>query len=814
VKRPRKISLAITLLSGGALAYEVILVRLLAMTRFHHLAFMVLSLALLAYGFSGVLLAYLRERLLGAFRRYFTLLAALFALSAVICFQLSQRIPIAPAQWVWSPMEAVNLVLLYLVLSLPLLFAASAVGLAYCHRETGAGRVYRADLTGAAAGSLGALAGTWLPEAQALSIPWCAGLTAAALMATSDRRRLASICLLLALIGPILNPRSAVDLRLSPEKPLARALDAEGARPVADLFSPIGRLTVTRNPKAPYRYAPGLSLAFEGGVAAQWGLFTDGEGFEPLPGKAVEAGAPHLDFLPEALAYHLAHRARVLILDPPVMDPLSRAISNKAARVEVVLSNPAWRRLVDHPKLAGIQALFSAPGVGLTIGAPRGYLRAGTSAYDLIVLGTAPGSAALRSQYCYTVEAFQEAFRRLADGGVLCVSAPSDLPPRAGLRLLTTAAAALKRAGVAVPGDHLIQIRSLRTVQLLIGKRPLSPTEISTTRSFCQSRRLDPVWFPGVRPEEANRWNRLATPDFHRAAGELLGPGGDLFQKRYKFDLAPATDDRPYFSRFLKPATLVELFALRGSGGLGMLSLAEPVLAATLVQAALLAAVLIWLPLRPFGVPRKADGGTAPPGALFFLLGAGFMLAEFAVLEQLVLFLNAPVLAVGVTLALFLSLAGVGGGLSRRFIAPGRQPLIAIHRLLLAVMVLILVYLAALPVLLAPFLGLPLYLRLTLVALVTAPLALTMGLPFPLAIEILKRDRAEAIPWAWGLNGCGALIGPVVGMGLAVYGGVKAVWVAAALCYAVAAATLMWRRRVENQAPMQQPEEENSKVCG
>jgi hypothetical protein len=194
------------------------------------------------------------------------------------------------------------------------------------------------------------------------------------------------------------------------------------------------------------------------------------------------------------------------------------------------------------------------------------------------------------------------------------------------------------------------------------------------------------------------------------------------------------------------------------------------------------------------------------------------MLAEFAVLERLVLFLNAPVLAVGVTLALFLALAGVGGGLSRRFFAFGgqRQPLITVHRLLLAVMVLILIYLAGLPALLAPFLGLPLLLRLILVALVTAPLALTMGLPFPLAIETLKGQRAQAIPWAWGLNGCGALIGPVVGMGLAVYWGIPAVWMAAALCYAMAAGTLWGRRfrKPSNRAQGRGSEEESPKVDG
>ena len=70
---------AVFLLSGAALAYEVILVRLLAMTRFHHLAFMVLSLVLLAYGVSGVVLAYQRDRLTRAFNAWFSFFAALFA---------------------------------------------------------------------------------------------------------------------------------------------------------------------------------------------------------------------------------------------------------------------------------------------------------------------------------------------------------------------------------------------------------------------------------------------------------------------------------------------------------------------------------------------------------------------------------------------------------------------------------------------------------------------------------------------------------------------------------------------------------------
>ena len=787
--------LSIGLLSGAALAYEVILVRLLAMTRFHHLAFMVLSLALLAYGASGVLLAYRRAQLLRHFRRWFGSLATLFALSSVICFQLSQRIQVSPAQWLWSPAESLNLVLLYLILSLPLLAAATAVGLAYCHQGASAGRLYRADLMGAAAGSLGALLALWLPGAQALWLPWCGGCAAAALMAAPRRKAVALLCLLLALLGPALNPRLAGHLQLSPHKSLAKAMTAVGSERMADLFTPVGRLTVIRNTVAPYRQAPGLSLAYRQPVSAQWGLFSDGDSFEPLPTSSAVA-APHLDHLPEALAYYLAERRRVLILDPPIMEALDRALQQGADRVSVVVSNPGWRRMAVNPTLVGVQQRFARPNVALTVTAPRGYLRNCRERFDLIVLGS-PAASALTADYRFTVEAFREALRLLPDHGLLSVSGPSDLPPRTGLRLFTTALTALQRTGAATPGDHLILIRSLRTVHLLIAREPLSATAIDGARRFCQSRRFDPVWFPGMAAAAANRWNRLATPVFHEAARALLGPTGDAFQRQYKFDISPVTDDRPYFSRFIKPATLVELLRLRHSGSLGLLSLAEPVLSATLIQAVLLAALLIWLPLRAYRPkhPSTLGSGAPPPGGLFFLLGAGFMLAEFAVLQQMVLYLNEPTLAVGGTLAAFLTLAGIGGGLGQGLLAAHGGSLKILFRVTLAIVGVMLLYLAGLPALLTALVGLPFGLRLALLPLILAPLAMAMGLPFPMAIARLHRRHGAAIPWAWGLNGCGALVGPVAGMGLAVYGGVRMVLVTAALCYGAAALGVLWRHK-------------------
>jgi hypothetical protein len=778
---PSTLSASVFLLSGSALAYEVMLVRLLAVTRFHHLAFMVLSLALLGYGVSGVLLARQRARLLGSFQAWFSGFAAMFATGTVCCFQLSQRIPVFPGEWVWSPFEALHLAALYLVLSLPFLAAACGVGLAYSARGTIAGSVYRADLLGAAAGCLGALPALWLPEAAGLWLPWSGGFAASALMVMPDRKRWAALLVSAALLGPAVNPEHAVRLITSPDKPLSIALSAEGVEILTDIFTPIGRITVTRNRLAPYRYAPGLSLAFQGSVGAQWGAFVDGgEAFMPLPTTPERTEAPtYLDYLPEALAYRLVSQPRVLVLEAPAMEHLARAFAGEARAVNVVLSNPGWRTLFEETRKSGPGRYLALPNVHLTVGAPRGFLRSAPRRYDLIVIGD-PAPSALTPDHLHTVEAFGEALTRLSSGGILSVSGPSDLPPRACLRLLATAAAALHMSGVTHPEDRLVMIRSLRTVQLMITNGPLTPKDIAEIRSFCTDRRFDPVWFPGIEPAEANRWNRIDAPLFHDGALGILGSASERFPARYKFDVSPVFDNRPYFSHFIKPATLMEILSLRESGALGMLSFAEPVLAATLLQGIVISILFVWLPLRRF----RATEDRRRAGVMVFMLGMGFMLAEFAVMEQLRLFLNEPVLATAVTLAVFLSMAGLGGGMTSRRSRDGTLRFSGFAALLTAGI--LVVYITALPPVLKVFMGAHPAVRTVLAMVLISPLATAMGLPFPLAVSALKTADTRAVPWAWGLNGCGSMIGPVLGMSIAVYGGGTWVFGAAILCYGTA----------------------------
>ena len=70
---------AIAAVSAAILAYEVLLVRLFAITQWHHFAFMAISIALLGFGVSGALLAVFRQWFLARSAGAFALAAALFA---------------------------------------------------------------------------------------------------------------------------------------------------------------------------------------------------------------------------------------------------------------------------------------------------------------------------------------------------------------------------------------------------------------------------------------------------------------------------------------------------------------------------------------------------------------------------------------------------------------------------------------------------------------------------------------------------------------------------------------------------------------
>ena len=268
-----------------------------------------------------------------------------------------------------------------------------------------------------------------------------------------------------------------------------------------------------------------------------------------------------------------------------------------------------------------------------------------------------------------------------------------------------------------------------------------------------------------------------------RRPNALLGPERDAFVRDYKFDLRPATDDRPYLSSFFRWAHAPEILALSREGGIGLLAVGYLALPVTLVQAAIASAALILLPLLwRRGTTRTGGARTGPAMGAFLCLGLSFLMMEIAFISRFTVILSHPLHALVVVLAAFLVFAGIGSWLAGR---RGRSESIA--RPVAGIVAIAAAYLVAFPHLTSWLLGAPAAVKITVAVALVAPLATLMGMPFPRTLDRLRRLDPALVPWAWGTNGCASVAGAVLATLLAVHQGQSFVIGGAALLYAASA---------------------------
>jgi len=258
------------------------------------------------------------------------------------------------------------------------------------------------------------------------------------------------------------------------------------------------------------------------------------------------------------------------------------------------------------------------------------------------------------------------------------------------------------------------------------------------------------------------------------------------FFSEYKFDIRPATDDRPYFYHFFKWNTLGEIFALRGMGGLYLLEWGYLVLVAALLQAVIVSIVLILLPLIRY---RKADISKIATSrkrvlVYFFVLGMGFLFLEIYFIQRFILFLSHPLYTAAVVLSTFLIFAGLASRYSKRVAAVKGYKQTARYGIW-GIVVLGLFYGVMLDHIFGFLLTQTEAVKIAASVLFIAPLAFAMGMPFPMGLSELGRHSESLILWAWGVNGCASVISAVAATMIAIHFGFTVVMAEALLFYLV-----------------------------
>ncbi|ODB89889.1 hypothetical protein A3194_09930 [Candidatus Thiodiazotropha endoloripes] len=784
------------LLSASALGYELLLMRLFSIIQWHHFAYLVIALALLGYGISGSLL-YLRPAIvLRRFSQLYGLALLLFALSSISGFMLAQSISFNIEELFWNPAQILSLILIFLLLALPFAFAASAICMTFMHYPSDTiSKLYAADLIGAGLGAIITLIAIYYVMPQNLLI----GLSLTGVVATliaiweTDIKPKTTLQLLTVAISAlffVIIP----DLKLnySPYKSLAQTLNIKGARIIDQRTSPLGHLTLVVNPQIPFRHAPGLSLLNTVEPLEQIGLFVDGDNLSAItryPQRREELS--YLDQTTSALAYHLKTPDKLLVIGSGTGSDLLQAHYHRVESIDALELNPQIIALVNQDYRSFAGPVYDNPFTQLHIKEARDYLLESQQQYDLIKLSLTEGASAsssglyaLNESYLYTREAMQLYLSRLRPEGILSITRWIKLPPRDSLKLFATAHQALQAMRLDNIEKRLLMIRNWQTSTLLIKNGLFTNRELEKTEQFCRTRLFDQAYHHQLKAEQSNRYNLLSEANFYRATRQIASGELENLIDNYKFELRPATDDRPYFNHFFKWQSFIEALKLRGSGGMPLIEWGYVVLLLSLGITGLLSGLLILLPLllMPKNPSPSNSNLSGSVIGYFGAIGLAFLLIEIGTIQKFQLFLHHPIYAIAASLTAFLCFSGLGSYLSER-LSQNQSYKQSTAKAILALCVIGLGYMLILPVLFDALTHLPVAIKIAITILLIAPMAICMGMPFPLAIAAMKRNRADQIPWAWGINGYASVISAGLSTVIAIQYGFKTVLLCAILLY-------------------------------
>jgi len=718
---------------------------------------MIVSLALLGYAVAGTLLSLRPKTLERDLSETLSHGSLLYIVSLILSYVLVNRIPFDPTQIVWDIRQMAYLFLFYVLLSVPFFFVGITAAVALV-RLSDKGRVYGSTMLGSALGGVFAL--ILSSEGVSYAIIVSALLGYGGVAAFSWRRRSGTFIvaglILLFLAASFGSP--LLELRLSPYKTLNRVLSYPGAGLVATRWTPTARVDVVSS--GGVRYAPGMSLRFQGEIPLQLGVTLDGDNLGAITrNKNLE----FLDFLPSSLPYRLKDNPRVLVLrSVGGFDALS-ALYHESSDVTVVEENRGLVELVDGFRdYSG--DLYGGDNVDVVFEDERAFLKENERGFDVVVLtqvesimSSSVGLFAESENYLFTVEAFEDIIGVLEDDGILSLTRWIHYPPRESLRMVSLIVGALEEEGLD-PTTRIVFIRSPTTYTILVKKGGFTQREMAEVREFSESLGFDIVYVPGVDDAEVNRFNVFPEPAYYLGVRELVNPRRrQVFTENYLFDLSPASDDKPFFGNFFRWAKIAELYHSVGEkwqpfveGGF--------VSAVVLLQALILSMFLITLPLvsrRGFSVSSPACM-TLP---YFLFIGLGFMFVEVTLIQKFTLVAGNPLLGFALVLFSLLASSGLGSITSDRM-NEGKAGSAA-----LALAAAIFVYTLLITRITDILLQQPPPLRIVASAASIAPLGFLMGLPFPLALRLIKNK--EVIPWAWCVNGCASVCGAVLAVVLA-----------------------------------------------
>jgi len=775
--RPRGLLPALFLVALATVMFEVLLTRIFSLTMWFHFAFMAISIAM--FGLTvGALVVYLRpERWPEAtLQRSMGKSALLLAISMAVVVFLHVSLYLPSPQFDMLPM-----IVTFIVVAVPFVFSGVFICLALTRFPSHVGRLYGADLAGAATGCLGVIAALhWLDGVGA--VLGCASLAALAAVPLLRGERRAVAFLITATFGAA---ATWTGVYLAGNEVAAFKIQHSKGSEEGDVeyerWNSFSRIAVLK----PSKSSPlgwNLSTEFKGtpDIESRY-LNIDGHAGTQLVG--FDGDLKKVEFLRWDLpnfVHHLRRDARVAVVGAGgARDVLTARLFGQKRVVAVEINRDIMR--VVNERFGGFTGhLDRSPGVTFVNDEARSYLAREKERFDIVELtfidtfaATAAGAYTLTENPLYTVEGWKVFLDRLDDDGLLAVS--RAVSAELG-RLVALGRAALISTGATNPERHMVLVTNPHHTPksvypmgvLLVRKTPFGEAELVQIRRLAKQMNFEVELQPGT-----------AHTPLLLALATGRGMEEELASARVNYD-AP-TDDQPFFFHMARPSA----WLLMRGGESSPVSSAAVVLTAVLLTVAALTLACIVLPLV-FSPVKLQRSDTALLG-FFAAIGTGFMLIEVSMLQRLIVFLGHPIYSLSVILFVLLLAGGLGSYLSTR-IADDRLRDSGIRGLGVLTAVLVLTGFATVP-LVTIFADAETPVRIAVSAVLLGAMGVFMGMAFPLGMRLAVALRRELAPWLWGVNGATSVLASVLAVVIAMAVGISASFWTGVASYAVALAS-------------------------
>lgn len=791
------------LVSLSAVGYETALTRYFAVAKWSEYGYWVISIVMVGFALSGVVLALWRDAFV---RRMPTLMAALPAalvLTAAIGYRFTTTNPFNPLQLqnpaTWEP-QIWNIAGYYAAL-LPFFFLAGLfISLNFVRYADRIGRVYAFDLTGAGAGAATVLGAMYVVHAFTLVPLLLVPLAASALFMRGRFHGLAALAAIIALLAAEVVLVADDQAAYNDFKGIYAPLHTPDAKIIASVNSPRGDYALLDDftERVDTDISNDAAMLGVEGPPRSYGLYKDGNRIAALPSqhpiRSLYAPAA-LDSLP----YRLIPHARTLLAGASGGFRTAEVLSLGASQVHVLEPEPELFRIM-RDGLGPVPPLPPRPNVDLHASGPLAAGRQGP--YDIVDLSADFLDAAETNATAFSREAIVAYLHLLAPNGIISIPVSIRDFPVYALRMLSTVRAALRAEGIENPASHVIVYRSAWSVRILVSRDRWTQAAIGEARKFCDDRSFDLSWYPGmdVAKSRAGLYNDLPAVSFDKGEVQSNGPddaiadeaeavlSGAPTPSREQFNLSPITLDKPFFYAVLRLdhlGTILKRLEILPQAEVGAL-----VNLAVLAQAAVIALLVLLVPLATPGRIRAPGAGMFRAILYFPALALGFLFAEIYLIEKASFWLGDRTDGFALVLTGMLVFSGLGSLLSEHYISLPRQGIALVVGVVVIWCVAALVLLE--PLILAT-LDWPFVARAGLLLALIAPLSVALGLPFPLGLS--RTGSGGFLPWAWGLNGAFSVVATPLANLIAREAGFSRVLMCAGILYGIALITFPAMRK-------------------